>query len=180
MILRLARFEDAESMAAVHLQSWREAYVGIISDEILKNLNMAERVQGWKDQLGSGYEGSRFNFVAEDPKLGVVGFSSGGPLRENWGKDMKLPEALKNASDGEFYAIYLLKSHQGRGIGKGLYDRVAGKLKENGFKSMLVWVLKDNAPARKFYEKMGGHEIGAAKITIGRELDQVAYVWKKI
>jgi GNAT superfamily N-acetyltransferase len=178
--LRQARLEDAEAMARVHLQSWRESYAGIVPDEILKNLNMAERVKGWKSQLGPAYQGPRFNFVAEDSQDGVVGFASGGPLRTEWGSDMHLPEELKDFSDGEFYAIYLLKSHSRRGVGKRLFECVVQGLKAKGFKSMLVWVLKDNAPARRFYEAMGGLEIGKSKITIGRELGQVAYGWKQL
>jgi len=178
--LREARLEDAEGMARVHLQSWREAYAGIIPDEILKNLDLAERVKGWKNQLGPSYEGARFNFVAEDPSQGIVGFSSGGPLRQDFGKEMKFPEDLKGVSDGEFYAIYLLKSHQGKGSGKKLFDCVVDGLKARGFRSMMVWVLKENMPARKFYEARGGVAIGKAVITIGRQLDQIAYGWKKL
>lgn len=73
----------------------------------------------------------------------VVGFSGGGPARGEPGM-------------GEVYAIYLLAEHQGLGIGRALMRESARRLHAAGLRGLLVWVLRENAPARAFYERLGG------------------------
>jgi len=46
---------------------------------------------------------------------------------------------------------------------------------------MLVWVLVDNHPARRFYEALGGQELRTQPIEIGGvTLEEVAYGWQDI
>jgi GNAT superfamily N-acetyltransferase len=92
---------------------------------------------------------------------------------------MSFPSQLKSAYDGEFYAAYLLRAFQRRGIGRAMFEGVKSGLKGRGFGSMLVWVLAEN-PAVHFYQAMGGIEAGRSKITIDRELENIAYGWEKI
>jgi len=44
---------------------------------------------------------------------------------------------------------------------------VAAALRKMGLRDMIVWVLRDNAPAREFYERLGGSYVRAQPITIG-------------
>jgi GNAT superfamily N-acetyltransferase len=169
--LRPARPEDAEAIARVHVQSWRETYPGLISDSWLKNLSLEARVAAWRENLSSAYRGPRFNLVAEDGEGGLCGFASGGPRREG-------PAGLE-AYAGELWAIYLLKPAQGRGLGRALFEETRLKLKGEGFASMLVWVLKGN-PAEGFYSHLGGKPLGLKKVLIDREHDELAYGWEKI
>ncbi len=47
--------------------------------------------------------------------------------------------------------------------------------------SLLIRVLKANAPARRFYEALGGHLVLEEKIEDrGAVLDQVAYGWSDV
>jgi hypothetical protein len=47
-----------------------------------------------------------------------------------------------------------------------------------GLDDMIIWVLRDNAPARHFYEKLGGRYVRAQSITIGSAtLEEVSYGW---
>ena len=43
-----------------------------------------------------------------------------------------------------------------QGIGKALFDYTVQEQKKNNNKNMILWCLKENFDARKFYEKMGG------------------------
>ena len=46
---------------------------------------------------------------------------------------------------------------------------------------MLVWVLKDNQPACRFYESLGGEPVGRKAIAIGgTDLVEVSYGWRDI
>ena len=47
--------------------------------------------------------------------------------------------------------------------------------------SMMLWVLRDNTPARKFYEALGGQILCEKPIEIGTQtLIEVAYGWKDL
>jgi GNAT superfamily N-acetyltransferase len=88
-----------------------------------------------------------FVYVAEDGGE-VVGFASGGPA---WKE-----EAPDHA--GQLHSIYLLQEHQGKGIGRRLFDAVVRELARRGLYSMAIWVIAEN-PACGFYEAMGGRKV---------------------
>lgn len=160
-MIREARPEDAAGIARVHVDSWRTTYRGLVPDDVLANLRTDERENNW---VGILRDQTKFTYVADEG--GIVGFVNGGPERSR-----------TVDYDGELYAIYLLESHQRRGLGRELVRAFAARLAKEGFRSMLVWVLVDN-PHRAFYESLGGVEVKRKKIRIGgATLDEVAYGW---
>jgi GNAT superfamily N-acetyltransferase len=99
-----------------------------------------------------------------------VGFVSGGEER---GHDP--------GYTGEVAAIYLVEQAQGRGTGRKLMQAAAGELIRRGHCSMLLWVLRENSLARKFYEALGGKFLRAKNIEIGGHwLVEVAYGWSDL
>jgi GNAT superfamily N-acetyltransferase len=79
-------------------------------------------------------------FVAEEDAGEIIGFAGGGP-----------EDAAR--FPGELYAIYLLQSAQGHGVGRRLARAVAEWLAQQGMHAMIVWVLAENS-SRHFYKKM--------------------------
>jgi hypothetical protein len=58
---------------------------------------------------------------------------------------------------------------------------VVGGLREMGLADMIVWVLRDNAGARRFYERLGGVYVRTQPITIGSTvLQEVSYGWRSL
>lgn len=164
MLIRNAHPNDARAIAAVHVAAWRTTYRGIIPDAYLAALSVADRERRWAASLADT-SGRTCAFVAEDDGH-IVGFADGGPRREG-----------SPAYAGELYAIYLLASHQGRGLGRRLVAAVAAYLSALGMSSLLLWVLAEN-PACRFYESLGGIPVERKPITIGGvPLDEVAYAW---
>ena len=54
----------------------------------------------------------------------------------------------------------------------------AGRLAAAGTRSMLLWVFDANAPARTFYEALGGVVVRTQPMDIaGQTLTEVAYGW---
>jgi hypothetical protein len=54
-------------------------------------------------------------------------------------------------------------------------------LRELGLSNMIIWVLRDNRPAREFYERLGGLYVRAQPITIGSAtLEEVSYGWRRL
>lgn len=165
MIYRLATLDDIHDLARVHVDTWRSAYASIVPDDYLASLSYANRAERWREIL-LRTEGTTATWVAEDEGQ-VVGFASVGPIREG-------PVGF----DGEMYAIYVHPDYQGQGIGRHLAGLAAAWLRDQGYRSMLVLVLADNQPARRFYEALGGRYVGQGSIVIGgADLREAAYGW---
>ncbi len=167
--IRPAMLQDAPGIAQVHILSWQTSYRGIVPDELLDNQSIERREGYWKTVIAGG-ETLHFVLVAENTQGEIVGFASGGKTRQE-----NLPFA------GELYAIYLLEAYKHQGIGSQLFQRVTQELITEGLASMMLWVLADNVPGRRFYEKMGGKYVTEQMITIGgKELLEVAYGWERL
>ena len=69
LVVRRALPADAASLASVHVQSWREAYRGIIPQTYLEQLSVTAHERQWRRSLGGG----GWAFVAEWEQR-VVGF----------------------------------------------------------------------------------------------------------
>ena len=165
-LVRPAAIDDAAVIARIHVATWRSAYRGLLPDDFLASLSEDHYEERWKRTLS---ESAARVYVAETPE-GVVGFASGG--RERAGEDH---------FSGELYAIYILRQAQGRGHGRRLVQAVAAGLRELELEDMIVWVLRDNAAARRFYERLGGVFVRTQPITIGSALlQEVSYGWKSL
>jgi GNAT superfamily N-acetyltransferase len=99
----------------------------------------------------------------------VVGFASCTRQRE--------PNLLAAGYSGEVAAIYVLREAQGQGAGRRLMAAMARRLIAEGERSMALWVLEANAPARRFYERLDGRLI--AERTDGTDRE-VAYGWRDL
>ncbi|MDP1544901.1 MAG: GNAT family N-acetyltransferase [Anaerolineales bacterium] len=166
--IRRAALEDAVGIATVHVVSWREAYRGMVPDDFLDRLSVQRRTVQWVNSLSDqGNTYHRAYVAVVDGQ--VAGFS-------NYGYSVEDDSEFQ----GELFAIYLLKSAQGMGIGGKLICATVDGLREMGVESMLVWVLRDN-PTRKFYEHFGGLYLREKSIEIGgRKLMEVAYGWREL
>lgn len=164
LTIRPAQVEDAPALARVHVDTWRTTYGGIVPDDHLANLSYERSQARWVEHL-SDLKGETV-FAAVDDADQVVGFATGGPLRE------ALP-----GYDGELYAMYILKAYQGEGCGRRLVAQVARALAGAGYRALVIWALKEN-PACGFYQKLGGVPIGEKTIEIGgKSLVDVAFGW---
>ena len=160
---------DAGAIARVHVDTWRTAYAGILPAEFLAGLSYADREQMWQQALTADRPATSM-LVAETEECEIVGFAYGAPEREG-----------NLLYRGELFAIYVLKGHQRRGVGRRLFSAMARHFISQNIDSMLLRVLKDNHPARQFYELMGGEYVEQKTITIGgTDLIEMAYGWKDI
>jgi L-amino acid N-acyltransferase YncA len=100
----------------------------------------------------------------------VFGWVSIGPIRDT---DL-------NQDFGELYGIYVAPNHLRRSLGWQLCDRAEQELFNSGKSSVSLWVLEQNANARRFYEKRGFSLDGATKIITlgGADLPEIRYVKK--
>lgn len=150
--VRVAVVADAAAIAAVHVASWRGAYVGLIDQTFLDSLDVAEFAARRERSLAEPLAGG-CHFVAEAGGA-IVGFAVAGPTRDD----------ADNAVVAEVYAMYALPSAWGTGAGRALMVACIAFLKERGFREATLWVLTGNTRARRFYEAAGFRTDGATKI----------------
>lgn len=168
MRIREAQVSDSAAIARVRVESWRTTYRGLLPDEYLDGLSYERHARNWENIIASGGR-QGFAYVVEDETGQVVGFALGGIDRED-----------RPDYRGEIYAIYLLKEYQGRGLGRELMRAIARRLLDEGFDSMLVWVLEGN-PACRFYEALGGEFLYTKPLHIaGGNYTELAYGWRDI
>jgi GNAT superfamily N-acetyltransferase len=140
-LIRRAREDDAAGVERVRTETWRSAYRGLLPDQLIDGLQV--NVTRRRERLRSPPP-AQLDFVAEEDAE-VVGYAFAGPERTG-----------DAAYRGEVYAIYVLPSHQGKGFGRALIRESARELAARGLTSLLIWVLRENAPGRAFYERLGG------------------------
>jgi L-amino acid N-acyltransferase YncA len=162
MIIRHAETGDCDGIAEVHVAAWRESYRRLVPDFVLDGLSIPQRAASWRIILAADLT----TFVAEEAGA-IVGFANGGTCR-----------SVELAQDMEVYAIYLLSRVKRHGFGGRLLRCLMADLVARGGASAGVWVLRENMPARAFYERLG------AKLVIEKtdhrpdyELTEVGYVW---
>ena len=139
LIIRPAQDHEHKAIVAVQIQGWQTAYRGIIDDNYLDNISHEDRLLR---RLSYIYEKDRFSLVAEmdEQIVGMIDFGAGN---------------FQTYGTGEIYALYVDSHHKRRGIGKQLVQKAFGMLNENDLTPTYVIALKENHPARKFYEKLG-------------------------
>jgi GNAT superfamily N-acetyltransferase len=140
--IRPARRRDAHGIAEVHVASWRHAYRGLLPDEYLDRLSVAEREAEHRARLADQEPGSGTLVVNLS---GIVGFASFARSRD----EDATPQT------GEVPAIYLHPDVIGTGAGRRLFEETVGALREAGYERASLWVLEANEGARRFYERAG-------------------------
>lgn len=163
--IRAAKRGDTKAIGRIQVDTWRDAYAGLLPDKVL--LHMSAEIEGgrWVRVI----ERKEAVVVAEDSKAGVVGFGSCGPSRLG-----ALP------FEGEVYTLYVAPGFQGKGIGRRLLRSLFVELELAGMKSALIWVLKANQ-SRFFYEAMGGRHVADRDERLwGSVVAESAYGWNEL
>jgi len=159
--------EDADACARVIVDTWRVAYAGIVPQVVLAGLSYAEHANSYR-RGGATRTSGRFTLVAENELGKVVGLTWAGPAWES--------EAVHTA---EIRMLYVLPEHQHQGLGRALLRAAVQRLQEAAHAALLIWVFKDNRPARAFYESLGGEVVQQRTRELhGFPMQEVAYGWR--
>ena len=135
--------EEIRGKAFVHWKCWQTTYPGLVSQEYLDKLTLAnceEKAFRWRDNILVAKEGDRV--------IGFVGYGTHGP---------EDPDA------GEVFALYVLPEYHGTGVGQRLMDEAMEKL--SACMHLCLWAVKGNGRAIRFYEKNGFRLSGKEKLT---------------
>ena len=168
--IRLATVADGDRIGEIHVAAWHETYTGLLTAARLAELDARQRAAMWQGAIAKGT--ARGVYVAED-RGAMIGFGACGHQRA--------PSIGAMGFSGEVTALYVLRAGQRRGAGRLLMRALARRLIAEGERGLALWVLRDNVPARRFYERLAG-EVIASRGDDSRSGDdaEVAYGWRDL
>jgi GNAT superfamily N-acetyltransferase len=194
VVIRSASPADAAQIAAVQRASWLAAYQGIISRQVIDRVTTPDggarirqsfRTRPWQRMIAavsvprpqapgqasgqaSGQAGGQAGAQAgaQEPEPAIVGYASFGPELDVLGAPWPHPPTTAGAAGrvAELYALYVHPDWWSTGTGRALMDRSLARVCTTGYTSIMLWVLQDNARARRFYGRAGFAADGARHV----------------
>lgn len=167
IIIRKATTDDIDSVARLHVKSWKDTYSGIVSKEHIDNMvnNIDKRIERMHNEFNL-----RTMIVATINNK-IVGFA-------------EYIDSNKYSSDYdvdcELCGLYIDKEYQGKGIGTKLFNYIADSFVKLGKEKMIVWCLEDNITAIRFYNLVnkGGKPEFIKEAKIGDKLyNEVGFIY---
>jgi GNAT superfamily N-acetyltransferase len=166
LTFRRATAADAEAIALLHTESWRDAYRRILPGAYLDGPIADERANLWRSRFSSPERDRFCVFLAETPPE-LIGFAC--VLLD---EDPQWGACLDN--------LHVLPGWKGCGVGRRLLGRAARWVRsvQPGW-PIHLWVFEANAGARRFYDALGGEviQIYPKEVLKGIEIPSVLYIW---
>ena len=155
---------DADALAKLHVDTWRETYVGLLPAGYLGAMDVKRHARRWRAQLAASINPAPV-LVAEQ-RGGLVGYCAGGRARD---------------ADAEVFTLYVLRKAQQGGLGARLLRDMARVLKAGGAETLHLWVLARNVRAQAFYQHLGGAPDRSRPVAgWGGGLMETRYAWRSI
>ena len=188
VVIRSASPADAAQIAAVRRESWLAAYQGIFGRQVIDRVTAPDggarirqsfRIRPWQRMIAAvgvrspqatgrapGHAGAPGPAGPREPEPAIVGYASFGPeqdvLEAPW--PHPLTAAGADGQVAELYALYVHPDWWSTGTGRALMDRSLARVAAAGYTSITLWVLQDNARARRFYGRAGFAADGARHV----------------
>ena len=145
MQFRIAARRDAECIAALHAESWRRTYRGMMPDAFLDGPILSNRLEAWQARLDDDRP-EQWICLALDACY-LVGFICVlAQEDETWGA------CVDN--------LHVVTNFHRKGIGAGLMLQAGEWLSRKYAQSgVYLWAMEANEPARRFYERLGGRNV---------------------
>jgi ribosomal protein S18 acetylase RimI-like enzyme len=161
-------------MAHVMVDSFLAGHRGQIPEEVWEwrrqNWTYEVSAQGWERTLRGIADGSSPQecvYLAETESGEIIGLAMAG--------------VETGSTTAEVYALYVLPDHHRQGNGRRLVAAIAAHLAQWDVTALHIGVLKANAPARRFYEALGGQIVGEREVEdAGFQLPEVIYGWSDV
>ena len=135
---REARVEDAAGIANVEVVSQQSAYHAFLPAAHLDSMSISDQAQRWQSALQSDDQDRTVVAVYNEE---VIGFVRAGKSKE--------------AGVGGITHLFVLPEYWGTGVGQVLMSKATGIMQDFGSVSAKLYVYRDNARGRRFYERLG-------------------------
>jgi GNAT superfamily N-acetyltransferase len=184
--IRVGSAADTHAIAQVRRDSWHAAYEGIIPTPTI------DRATAFGTAAADPPPYRRTVVAEAGEHPAVVGYASFGPERtvataflSPVSRDAANHGAANHGAVspggpggpltvdglaglvGELYALYVASAWWSTGTGRALMGHVLTALRADGYPRAVLWVLADNARARRFYERAGFTPDGGTNVITG-------------
>jgi GNAT superfamily N-acetyltransferase len=150
--VRRAHVVDAQRLAEIQIAAWRSAYVGIMANEVLAELNLQRITVNMAKNL-SDKTNPISTFVAVSDSTDIpLGF--GGVCSPRNGPEV-LDQLPKSASLGELAFLNFHPDAFGTGAASVLFRSLENELRALGYTKAYLMVAEGNIRAMRFYAKHG-------------------------
>lgn len=165
-VVRQATLEDADALARLHANSWRQTYRGQLTDAFLDGPILEDRLALWRERLTqpSLHQGIWVATRADVPVGLACAYAQHDP---QWGT------LLEN--------LHVAHEHKRQGVGQLLFATVRQWAMHSSQAPWLhLWVLASNHAAQRFYQGLDAEhkESGTWHAPDGSCLAQLCYVWR--
>jgi RimJ/RimL family protein N-acetyltransferase len=151
---------DGDVMGEIHAESWKAAYADFFAPEFF-----AEAVRRRRDKW--------HGVLAEEKDTVMLAALDGRPLSFSYfGSSPARPESA------EIFGFYGHPDGWGSGVAGALMTASLQRMREDGFRRVHLWTLRDTPQSRRFYAKSGFTESGAVRghdFGDGNPIEQVEY-----
>ncbi|TXL63263.1 GNAT family N-acetyltransferase [Aeromicrobium terrae] len=152
--LRVATVDDLDAIVELQARCWLESYAGVVPQEKALDGGGHSRRRRWADRIVM----RRRHVRVADEDGQVVGVVSWGEGATGDRRGMELKDLLVSSS------------HHGNGLADELLDLVPTR------EPVFLWVYRDSAPAREFYERAGFVSTGTTGVDVDTGVDVVLMV----
>ena len=160
-IIRRATPADAQALSAIAKATFVETF---------GHLYPAEDLAGFLDEVYSLE--AMADDLADPTKAAWLVEASGEVVGHALAGRCTLPHAQVTPSCGELKRLYLLKAHQGGGVGTRLLDEALAWLESQGAERLWIGVWSENHGAQRLYERRGFKKVGEYEFPVGRVRDR--------
>lgn len=136
--VRKAGLADAKDLTNILIESWQAAFVGIMSDEMIKNCTVPTNCEKMMEDILRSERGTFYLGLLDEKPCGELFWCAG-----------------EEKDSAEILALHSIKESWGTGLGKALIKKTLDDIKISGKNTVYLWAFKENKRARRFYEKCG-------------------------
>jgi ribosomal protein S18 acetylase RimI-like enzyme len=161
--------DDAAALARILVEANRATFQGLVPDACLDSPTLAESEANWRRFLAIRELGDeRFLLVAETETGAMAGYALAGG------------ESGRADYRRELHVLLVDPNRQRQGVGRRLMAAVAAEFLRRGIGTLVLGVQEDN-PNRRFYERLGGREVGRRPLDWnGYQTAEILYAWDEL
>lgn len=171
MIIRSMQPQELSLIVRIYVDTFKATHQGVVSDMFLSTLSYENALPRFA-AIVEKKEHTPFCYVVQDGDA-VIGYA----LAARTGDSPPLYQAYQ----GELKTMYILPAYHRMGLGRTLVHAVTRRFQQERVQSFFVGTFRDNYPARRFYEVLGGCLIEECQGEIRGEVCQLAaYGWESV
>jgi GNAT superfamily N-acetyltransferase len=144
---------DASALRELHVLSWADAYVSLLTPAFYRERLSRHRERDWTSLIRGQQEAGGGVLVARGAD-GLLGLCQYGPSED----DDEL-----SANVGHIHRLYVHPVVHRHGVGRVLLLAAAERLTALSPRRLTLWVLENDPRARAFYERLGWRADGARR-----------------